>query len=200
MARDWGLKPPGTFVYADKFVPSEGAVMNYVDNDGSPDSAGLHGAVGGVSWALVDLGQSAIPSRTGSHEGIEITLNQWLDQWVLGPDGWHYAREGSDAVQRHHYTMGVALFGEFRDVLVSNYLLPSYFDANGKWPYDHMGVLTAPFSIADGGYAIVQKNGVVDYLATSKEARMEAVRKARYMGEWSRTARIAAMARIRGSK
>lgn len=39
---------------------------------------------------------------------------------------------------------------------VSNYVLPSWFDPNGKYPYDRMGLLKAPLTMTAGGYMIVR--------------------------------------------
>lgn len=42
-------------------------------------------------------------------------------------------------------------------VPVSNFVLPAFFNRWADGPYDYLGVLKAPFSLAKGGYAILQR-------------------------------------------
>lgn len=193
VAPSWGAAPPGVAVYSPQtFIPtSEGILCSLVDDDLDPSALGAHGALVGMPWIIVDLGQSKNFAGTLTHEIPEAWRNPFLDRWVQRPDGLLEALELADRVQRHYYPIAVELFDERRTVMVSNFLLPSAFQAAGRPPYDWMQVLTTPFEIAPGGYAIVQRDGVIDFLATTDEAAVEAWHKVRKMGDRSRTARMA---------
>jgi len=58
-----------------------------------------------------------------------------------------------DAVQADTYDI---VAGGMR-VAMSNFVLPAFFNPWSSGPFDHLGVLTEPFSIASGGYAIVER-------------------------------------------
>jgi hypothetical protein len=193
IAPSWGAAAPGVQMETPAtFIPArEGCLINIANSDGNPDSGGFHGAIGEMPYGIVDLEQSANPPGTLTHEIPEAWGNPFLDLWVRGPDGALWAREFNDAIQRHYYDIPVELFGTKRQVSVSNFLLPNYFRLDAPPPYDWMGVLTAPFSIGEGGYAIIQRDGVIDYLATTDTARAAAATKIRAMSEKTRTGRLA---------
>jgi hypothetical protein len=190
-AAAWGLEPPGMALYAPGMDVShaEGMVISIVDDDGDDEAAGYHTPIGGV----VDMGQASSPSRTLSHEALEMLCNARLDRWLLGPGGREYAVELCDAVQRQGYGIEVEMFGETRHVEVSNFILPSWF--NGSWfagnapgPYDFLGRLQAPYELAPGGYAIAREDGEIIFLAHKLGAFMNPTK----LRPTSRTARVVA--------
>jgi hypothetical protein len=63
------------------------------------------------------------------------------------------ARGVCDAVQANAYRI---VANGFR-VPVSNLVLPAFFNPWAEGPYDHLGVLKEPFSLAKGGYAVLQR-------------------------------------------
>lgn len=189
----WGLPPPGVFTYTpDTFIPSQhGAIVALVDDDGNDDAAGLHSVLAGMAYGLVDLKQAREPSRTLSHECLELWANAMLDRWVMGPNGLEYAVELCDAVQRNGYEIPVTIFGETRHVTVSDFVKPRWFEIGG-----HSNVPTScnwgetignPFQLAPGGYAIARNRiGQIMYLSHAEGADFAA----RKLGERSRTARL----------
>jgi hypothetical protein len=42
-------------------------------------------------------------------------------------------------------------------VPVSNFVLPAFFNPSADRPYNHLGVLKEPFSLAKGGYAVLER-------------------------------------------
>ena len=64
-----------------------------------------------------------------------------------------WAREVCDPVQANTYR----IVAKGLRVPVSNFVLPAFFNPWADGPYDHLGVLTEPFSIAKGGYAILER-------------------------------------------
>lgn len=86
-----------------------------------------------------------------SHEAIEMVGDEWVNLDVArhlengATELW--PRELCDAVQGLSYAVN--------GVQMSNFLYPEYFIENSDGPYDHLRILTAPFSIHPSGYASV---------------------------------------------
>lgn len=94
-------------------------------------------------------------SETLSHELKELIGDLYADRWRFrASDAKGFAEEACDAVQGTPYRVD--------GVLCANHVTPQWYEETSKGPYDHMGVLNAPHSRADGGYLIVMVNGVTD--------------------------------------
>lgn len=96
-----------------------------------------------------------------AHEAAEMALDILANAYQDGPfrdvaTGKSYAQvavELADPVQELAYQ--VQADGEPVDV--SNFILPNWFDRRATHgPFDKMGVLTAPLTLAPGGYVIVR--------------------------------------------
>lgn len=143
-----------------------------VDHDKTPNALGFHAIMnnkpygrvmadpvlnnGGVALYDSNNPQNTTISSVFSHEVCELFVdpfaNLWADNYNTG-DVW--AVEACDPVQSNSYTI---MTGK-QVVSMSNFILPAFFDAqNNTNPVDHLGILTHPFTIANGGYAIVRKN------------------------------------------
>jgi hypothetical protein len=120
---------------------------HYTNPDGTPAAligVGLIlGSPGGTWKTGVDSVAAVI-----DHEAKETELDRSAARYVFDWHGRAHAEEACDAVQSN------VLEGA-RGVSLSNYVLPNYFIDGAPGPYDKLGVLTAPFSIARGGYEIV---------------------------------------------
>lgn len=96
----------------------------------------------GLSWSV-----------TLTHEIVEMLADPFVNQTVFVQDtvttGTMYALETADPVEDDSH--GYLING----ILVSNFVTPAYFQA-GRAPnstkFDFKGVLTAPLTIAKGGY------------------------------------------------
>lgn len=188
----WELLPPGAAVYPNDvtFPPETALVVLFVDDDGDPLAAGLHGAIGGVPYVLIDVHESNEPSVVLSHEFIETTVNQYLTRWT--PDiiqkghRYRYPYEPGDPVQRQTYTIPVDLGDGTRAISVSNFVLPSWFEpGTSSELFDFAGRLSAPLEIADGGYAAPMVDGVVNF-----ESRGLVRLTPRRFTPWQRLARL----------
>lgn len=91
-------------------------------------------------------------SSVASHELMEMIYDPEVNLWaptVTPIDGTSQASEVADPVQENYYSIN--------GVQLSNFVLPPYWltspPAGSK--FDFMGVLTGPFTIAPGGYAVV---------------------------------------------
>jgi hypothetical protein len=159
-AKDWGLSEPGplAFYTSEDGLPGGGRVriVSLVDDVSMAGVKGFHDAWAGEISAQV--GVDAAWTVTLSHEHLEMMGNPLLVRWATMPDGRSTPWEACDAVQADTYLENVELFGRRRDIALSNYLLPSWFDSRGKYPFDRMGKLEAPFSMVPngGGYLIVR--------------------------------------------
>lgn len=164
----WDLVPPGAAVYSDgtTFPAGTALVVLIVDDDGDPGAAGLHGAIGGIPYVLVDARESSSPSVVLSHEFIEVVVNQYLTRWThdILQKGrrYRYPLEPGDPVQEHSYVIAVDVGDGTRAISVSNFVLPAWFEpGSSETVFDFLGRLGAPLEIADGGYAAPMIDGIV---------------------------------------
>lgn len=176
----YGLPAPGvTVVDPVAEIPiSEAVGIDFVDDDGVAGAVAHHGWLPGANfpWSLVGVGETRSWSQAGSHEAIEMLLNLRLDRFVTAPDGTIWPMEGADMVEARGYPIGNHIWGKFRDTVVSNYVLPSFWRADGLPPYDYMGELQAPFSVAEGGYALVVRDGALVELGAARQRTRPASR------------------------
>lgn len=83
-------------------------------------------------------------------------------------DGTEYAYEMSDAVEEDTFLVD--------GIQMSNFVHPAWFEPFQHPPgtkYDHLGLLTEPFSMTKGGYVILKKKGKVSqqFGSKAKQAR-----------------------------
>jgi hypothetical protein len=79
-------------------------------------------------------------------------VDPYLNLWANGPDGF-YPVEVCDPVQNDSY--------EIDGVAVSNFVTKRYYDplAPKRSQFDWMRKLKAPFTMTEGGYQQIRKNG-----------------------------------------
>lgn len=157
--RDWGLPPKMAAPYSDvSQLPGDAAWTGFIlDKLDDPDAAAYHTVVS--NRPLLMMLASYMPSD-GSHEVLETSGDEDCDRWVPMGDGREMAAEVSDPVQGDTYPLTVTVAGETRHVLVSDYVLPPYFDRAQSGPTRKMEALglmphLEPFAIAPGGYAVI---------------------------------------------
>jgi hypothetical protein len=161
-ARHWGLDPyvrvlltsaspsktPGSFSIVLSDTADVDGALGYhdVNPDGTPVAKVF------TKTILDDKGTWSSGANSVSvcvdHEAKEAKLDAPASLWGMDSRGRLWAYEASDAVQSSTF-VGVG------DIAMSNHLLPSYFAAGAKGPYDKLGRLKTQFSIDRGGYAIV---------------------------------------------
>jgi hypothetical protein len=154
----WSVLPAGATAN-----PSD-LVITLMDVDKSvPGALGYHSEQNnGVKFGsiLVDpclqyLGADPLISvaQCLSHECCEAAADIACDVWVLGTDSQLWAQEVCDPVESATYVIGA--------VTVSDFVTPAFFDdqAPAGSRFDHLGVLTAGFSIDKGGYAVLWQPG-----------------------------------------
>lgn len=175
VAHAWNRDYWFVIFYSDpKLMSPRAYPIVIVDNDSTPGALGWHAEQGGKAYgkvmtdpvlqnggvALYDPKnpQNVSVASVLSHEVIETFVDPFINVWVDGPkirQGSCYAMEACDPVESNSYintSAGVP-------VSVSNFVNRSYFipDVPAGTKLDHLGVLTAPFSLAPGGYMVVRE-------------------------------------------
>lgn len=156
----WGcaFTPVEAYRSTDVLPVDDIRVATFVDNlPEAPDAAAYHTVVDGrpVSFMIAFYGPAAF-----SHECLEEAVDPGCDKTVKRPDGAVVDLEVSDPVQGDTRKRSVTVMGETREVEVSNYCLPAYFDASAPGPYDAFGLVTKPFEIRPGSYCMVNGDAV----------------------------------------
>jgi hypothetical protein len=161
----WGAKTASVvFLPKDAAVPAGSYAIGIYDNADQADALGYHseeadGTVYGKVFVspVLDNGGTALTGELSvaavlSHEVLETFVDPHVQLWASdGGDGL-YAYEVCDAVEDGAYAVTVG----GKKVSVSNFVLPSYFDAQtpAGEKVDFLGQLTRPFEISKGGYAV----------------------------------------------
>lgn len=162
----WQAEPATVRVYSSvDMLPNDGQTMSLLVVDELDDEAlGWHSVqssgrpFGKIFWgelkrygATLLAGASSL-SCTISHEIIEAVTNPYVDLWVdITYGGTQEAYEACDRVEGDAY--------DREGVFVSNFLGPRAF-RDGDGPYDFMGLLSHPWELRPGGYAIRRTNSV----------------------------------------
>jgi hypothetical protein len=147
--------------------PQGNAIMTGLDAPTVPGAAGFHDeTVKGQKRGFVftnptlDNGGTILRgsnsvSVTYSHEMVEMIGDGPCNRWADGPanaDGvaLDYAIELADPVEGDSY--------DIDGVAVSNFVYPAWFDEHAPpgSRFDHLGKLTAPFTMTPGGYMITR--------------------------------------------
>jgi len=120
------------------------------------NALGFHTEVSGVDYAEALPPATPAPGQpldgsTTSHEVVETFGDPTCNAYVTGPSGRRLARELCDPVESDAYPISVRIGPETRQVMVSNFVLPSWFSA-GSGPYDYLKHLDAPETMTPGGY------------------------------------------------
>jgi hypothetical protein len=142
------------FVYFDD--ADEAGALGYHDltRDGQPVSK---------IFVKTTLADNQLVSITAAHELFEMVIDPIANLWAEVSDGTEYAYEVCDAVEEDTFLVD--------GIKMSNFLHPSWFEPF-KHPsgtkFDHLGLLTKPFSMTKGGYVILKKKGKVSEVFASK--------------------------------
>jgi len=132
----------------------------------------------GSDWIT---GPDAI-SVTASHEALEMLADPAANGYSFNGARLMWAREVCDAVQANTYRI---VANGFR-VPVSNFVLPAFFNPWADGPYDHLGVLDEAFSLAKGGYAVLERA----HRTHERDARRFEVTFDDAMPEWQRRQKL----------
>lgn len=200
VAPSWGLLPPMViYLPGDPGGLHLDAIIGILDDADQAGDLGWHtegpdASVYGRVFArpVLENGGNALTADLSvcsvlSHEVIETLGDPSCNRWAQQGDGSLVAIELADPVESDSYRITLtAVGGESVSGMVSNFVLPSWFDPDAAGPADYCGLVSLPFQIRDTGYAIVMSGGTV----TEKWGReYPAWRKATKQTPAARTAR-----------
>lgn len=181
----WGVVAREPQLYMrEEDVPPGVPILRLKDISDLPGAAGAHwqenGLVTGevIVGPLLDDGFTLFEGPNSiscvlSHELLEADQDPWVDYWVDMPGGGQDAFELCDRVQGNSYLKN--------GVAVSNFLLPRAFDEfpGQEHRFDFLGILSSPFEIAIGGYAVRRaKDGTVSQVGERRASRVHAASRA----------------------
>lgn len=109
------------------------------------------------------LADRQLVSVTAAHELFEMVIDPIANLWAQAKDGTEYAYEMCDPVEEDTFVVD--------GIPMSNFVHPAWFepfDHPSGTKFDHLGLLTKPFSMTKGGYMIIKKNGKVSEVFGSK--------------------------------
>lgn len=135
------------FIYFDDADTAGALGYHDLTQDGQPISK---------VFVKTTLADNQLVSVTACHELFEMAIDPIANLWAEDKDGTEYAYEMSDPVEEDTFPVD--------GIEMSNFVHPSWFEPFKHPPgtkFDHLGLLTKPFSMTKGGYVIVKKNGKV---------------------------------------
>ena len=151
----WGIAAALAAVPKGQAPAADAWVLGVFDDSDQAGALGYHDLTPqlhpvGKVFAATDKKYDAAVSVTCSHELLEMLGDPYVNTSALDPKtGRLYAYESSDAVEAD------GLGYEIDGVLVSDFVLPQYFDpqhAGKGQSLSFKGNVTEPFSLAKGGY------------------------------------------------
>ena len=114
-------------------------------NSDQAGAAGYHDANGGSPEAkvfVVDLLAAGMSwTAVATHEIIEVQIDRWTNACVIGGQG-VAMQEACDPVE--------AYGGTYAGIVVSDFVLPTYWRPGAPGPYSHFGHAPAPLTPAPG--------------------------------------------------
>lgn len=151
----WGcMYQPVVYYGTTDGLPAGCRILTIRDDIDQPGALGYHDDDLGVIHIEVKATENT--SVTISHEVPEELVDPTVNLWAPFDPDHEQAIEVCDRVAGDSYPVEVTVAGETREILVSNYLLPSAFDPAGRAPFDRMGKLTTWNGMSPGGYAVVR--------------------------------------------
>lgn len=202
----WGCAAKLMFFSKGSAMPPSYWQMALLDDSDQAGALGYHDVTSagqplGKVFVKTTIADGLNWSVTLSHELLEILVDPRVNVAVevdspSGTPTTFYSYEVADACEDDQFSYKIG------DVLVSDFVTPSWFESGVVGPYDLMGHITAPLQIISGGYIgfldVSSPNGWQQLTAqaapnervapnTRSDSRMELRRKPR--SEWKRSAR-----------
>jgi len=165
---DWGFAPTQLVIGTGNTHPNNSIYM--MDNTDVDGALGYHDEISGKAYAkifaktIINYGGAILYKDNYTftvaqclfHELLEMMGNNVANKWYLDNSGIFWAGELCDPVESN--LIVYTLPGNIK-VGLSDYVLPSWFSPDSTTrPFNKLNTLTAPFTLAPGGYAILIDN------------------------------------------
>ncbi|MBB6003847.1 hypothetical protein [Arcicella rosea] len=173
VAPHWGIEADVVAFRYESEVPSDFWITSVVDSisertgingyhsfTGSGNNRRAYCKVIYRNWTDFDFTQSRF-EKVVSEETIEMCINPFLENRLVGKDPEFADRTATFLVELGDPGNRLDIGYYINDVFVTDFIYPSYYNAihvEGT-KYDHLGLITKPYSIVDGGYQIFQRAG-----------------------------------------
>jgi hypothetical protein len=144
----WGIEATCVFAAPGDAIPAGAWQVWFKDHTDQAGALGYHDDKGNpISYVFVadDLADGVSWTVTGAHETLEMLGDPQITR-VVDVDGFQYAYEACDACEDDQFAYSI------NGQLMSDFMLPSWFDPNGKAPFTFRNTIAAPLTLAAGGY------------------------------------------------
>lgn len=167
----WGVAQPLISYKAHVEDVEVGSILITIEDKADVDGAlGYHDEQGHeVQYGRIfcdpifDNGGTALAGELSmsavlSHEVLEAIVDPRCQLFAANlTSGVLYCYETADPVEENSYDVTVS----GQKVAVSDFVTPDWFDDLASGPFDFLGVLKKPFSLAKGGYATISQAGAL---------------------------------------
>ena len=139
----WGYD--ATFKFVGKSQSTSASDWNCYIDDRKGD---YHTVTKGVPIAYCHVNGVTVDywTNTISHEVLEMRADPFVNTTYTRPNGTTGYVEVCDACETNDQGYRI------NTILMSDFVFPSWFDANGQNPFDQRGLISAPFQVLPGGY------------------------------------------------
>jgi len=149
----WGINATCVAVPTGAVIPAGAYQIWFKDHTDQDDALGYHTLDGNpIAYVFTadDLADGVSWSVTSSHETLEMLADPMVNQ-VRDIAGVEYAVEVGDAVEDDEFSYLI------NGHLMTDFVLPSWFDPAGKAPFSFRNSVSAPLTLAAGGYIGVRQ-------------------------------------------
>lgn len=149
----WGADATCIFVPGGEIVPAGAWQVRFEDHSPDAGDLGFHlddGTPMSRVFVADDLAAGSNWCVTGSHETLEMLGDPTIDKTV-DVGNIEYSWENCDAVEDDHFGYWIAGI-DGKKHLLSDFVLPSWFNPQGVAPFSFRNNVHAPFELAEGGY------------------------------------------------
>lgn len=152
--------PVALFRSVDGLPTTDVRVATYVDDIPEAPGAAAYHTVGDDGRPLSKM-RADSGSVGGDHEAKEEAIDPECIGAATDSQGRVWDKEVCDPCQGDTRKVSVTIMGETRDVEVSDFVLPAFWDKDSiTGPWDAFGLMTGPFQIRPQGYAVIDGNEV----------------------------------------
>jgi hypothetical protein len=158
--RIWGRDAQISFLPQNTPIPAGTWQLLIADNSDQAGALGYHeltvnGDPLGKVFAKDDIANGNSWTVTASHELLEMLADPWANASVENdnPDGSFrfYALEVCDACEDDQFGYQITI-PNGKNILVSDFVLPSWFQPLDSAPYDFQNKINAAFALLQNGY------------------------------------------------